>query len=150
MSAELVTNSVAVGMIGLSIVGAVVLAGFTNTTKVLYKEDRNLTILFSIVFLAMIGIVFSGFLDVSMQFAGTPDNRTDVAKAICTAVGIACSIVFVFFLISIFILRSDPSRTQHFTSTLMYLSFLLSFISISVMSIQKIPSAYKRIPSILC
>ena len=137
MSPDLVTNSITVGMVGLSIVGAVVLAGFTNTTKILYKEDRHLTFLFSIVFLAMIGIVFSGFFDISLMFAGTPDNHSDVMKAIRTAVVMACSIVFGFFLISLFVLRSDPSRTQHFTSTMMYMSFLLSFISISVMSIQK-------------
>jgi len=141
MSAQLVTNSIAVGMIGVSIVGAVLLAGFTNTTKSLYKEDRNLTILLAIVFLAMIGIVFSGFLDIGLLFGGTADNNSDVAAAILTAVGAACSIVFVFFIISLFILRSDPSKTQHFTSTIMYLSFLLSFISISVMTIQKIPTA---------
>ena len=138
MSAELVTNSVAVGMIGVSVVGAIVVAGFTNTSKTLYKEDRHLTILMSIVFLAMIAIVFSGFLDIGIQFAGTLDNRSNVAAAIRTAVGVGCGVVFAFFLISLFVLRSDPSKTQHFTSTMMYLSFLLSFISMSVMAIQKV------------
>jgi len=138
MSAELVTNSIAVGMIGVSVVGAVVVAGFSNTTKTTYREDRYLTILFSIVFFTMIAIVFSGFFDISILFAGTLDNRSDVMKAIRTAVGAACGIVFGFFLISLFVLRSDPSKTQHFTSIMMYMSLLLSFISISVMTLQKV------------
>ena len=140
MSAPLITNSVTVALLGASIIGATVLAGFGNTTKGLYKEDRSLTILFSLVFLAMIAIIFFGFLDASLQFTGAPDIRTDVTSAIRTTVGIACSVTFAFFLITLFVLRKDPSKTQSFTSIMMYMSFLLSFISISVLMLQNQPS----------
>ena len=141
MPNELITNRVTIGMITISVIGAVALAGFTSTARGLQKEDKSLTILLSLVFLAMIGIVFSGFLDLSMLFAGTPDTRSEVSGAIRKVVGVACSVVFAFFLISLFILRSDPSKTQYFTSTMMYFSFLLSFISISVMALQNTGAA---------
>ena len=141
MSTQLITNSITVGLLVTSIVGATVLAGFTNTSKGLYKEDRALTILFSLVFLTMIAIVFFGFLDAGLQFVGTRDIRSDVTAAIRTCVGVACCITFAFFLISLYILRKDPSKTQSFTSIMMYLSFLLSFTSISVLVLSSQPSS---------
>jgi len=139
MSDQVITDSVVGGMLAVAVVGAVVLAGFSGSSKILGRDDKFMSILLSIVFLAMITIVFSGFMDVSLQFAGIPDIRSDVAKAIRTAVGVGCGIVFIFFLISLFMLRKDPSLTQQFTSTMMYLSFLLSFISISILSLQNSP-----------
>jgi len=128
-------------MLVVAIVGGVALAGFTGAAKGRLGEDKNMTILLSLVFLGMIGIVFSGFLDTSLQFAGTPDIRSEVAGAIRTAVGMACAIVFAFFIISVFVIAKDPYITQKFTSTMMYLSFLLSFISISVLTIRNSPNA---------
>jgi predicted membrane channel-forming protein YqfA (hemolysin III family) len=138
MSDQTITNGYTSGAIIVSVVGAVALAGFSGSSNAT-RDYRNISILLSVVFLAMIVIVFSGFMDTSLQFAGIPDIRNEVAKAIRTAVGVGCGIVFIFFLISLLMLRKDPSLTQQFTSTMMYLSFLLSFISISVLSLQNSP-----------
>jgi len=139
MSAQLITNAITVGVLVTSIVGATALAGFANSSKGLYREDKSLTILFSIVFLSMIAIVFFGFLDASLNFTGTPDIRSDVTSAIRTSVTVACCIVFAFFLITLFVLRKDPSKTQVFTNTITYISLLLSFTSISVLMLQNSP-----------
>ena len=136
MSAQLITNAITVGVLVTSIVGATVLAGFSNTSKALYRDEKILTILFSIVFLSMISIVYFGFLDASLNFTGTPDIRSDVTSAIRTSVTVACCIVFAFFLITLFVLRKDPSKTQAFTNMITYLSLLLSFTSISVLMLQ--------------
>ena len=138
MSDQMITDGYTSGAIIVSVIGAVALAGFSGSSSPA-RDNKYISILLSVVFLAMIVIVFSGFMDTSLQFAGNPDIRNEVAVAIRTAVGIGCGIVFIFFLISLLMLRKDPSLTQQFTSTMMYLSFLLSFISISVLSIQKSP-----------
>jgi hypothetical protein len=39
-------------------------------------------------------------------------------------------------LITLFVLRKDPSKTQAFTNMITYLSLLLSFTSISVLMLQ--------------
>ena len=139
LSDELISNSITFGIVIIALVGAVALAGFSNTPKALYREDKQLTILLCIVFLGMIGVVFAGFLDISLKFTGTPDIRSDVVSAIRTAVGIACAVTFGFFAISLFVLKNDPSRTQGFTSMMMYLSFLMAYISMSIMAIQQSP-----------
>jgi len=139
LSDELISNSITFGIVIIALVGAVALAGFSNTPKALYREDKQLTILLCVVFLGMIGVVFAGFLDISLKFTGTPDIRSDVVSAIRTAVGIACAVTFGFFAISLFVLKNDPSRTQGFTSMMMYLSLLMAYISMSILAIQQSP-----------
>jgi hypothetical protein len=140
LSDQLISDSVTFGVLIIALVGAVALSGFAPVDKGLQREDKQLTILMCVGFLALIAVVFGGFLDVSLKFSGTPDIRADVVSAIRTAVGVACGVTFGFFAISLFVLKKDPSRTQSFTSMMMYLSFLMAFVSMSIMAIQQSPA----------
>jgi len=131
LSSTSLVNIISTSVILSIVVGATSLAALTPAS-IKYRDELQMNVLFSIIFVAMIVVVYYGFFDTNLKFAGTPDTNSETVAAIRKTVGVACSIAVGFFLVSLFILRKDPSKTQGFTTGLTFLSFTMAFAAISV------------------
>jgi len=89
-------------------------------------------------FFLIVVVIAIPFIEINTQLAGTTDTRVEVQKSMKNSIGITSGLFIAFILITFMIIRKHPTKITMFTNIFTALAFLMSLVTITLFTMEKI------------
>ena len=129
----LVSSSIVMGIIVILLIVVAAGIGMSGNTVSANINITNFIVIIS--FLLIVLVITIPFLSINAHTTGTPDNRATVHDAIAQTAGYTTAIFVAFLIITLIIIRKNPTKITMFTNVFTGLAFFISLLTVTIFSI---------------